>query len=103
MVEFPLIFFSSVELNEWTLASKKMAASSSTSAASNASYIETFDFPFCAEVSKYEKLAKIGQGTFGEVFKARDKRNKNKIVALKKVGLAFLELSVGRLFSNLLC
>ena len=48
-------------------------------------YIEKFDFPYCARVSKYEKISKIGQGTFGEVFKARSRTEKSKIVALKKV------------------
>lgn len=28
-------------------------------------YIEEFDFPYCDEATKYEKIAKIGQGTFG--------------------------------------
>lgn len=46
---------------------------------------EGLEFPLCPDVNeKYEKLKKIGQGTFGEVFMARCKKAK-KIVALKKV------------------
>lgn len=31
------------------------------------SKLEDLEFPFCDEVGKYEKLTKIGQGTFGYV------------------------------------
>lgn len=55
-----------------------------TNLAAKQRYIESYDFPNCDESSKYEKVAKIGQGTFGEVFKARERGNK-KFVAMKKV------------------
>lgn len=46
-------------------------------------YIEDYQFTHCDLSSKYEKLTKIGQGTFGEVFKAR--ASTNNFVAMKKV------------------
>ena len=50
-----------------------------------AKYVQNFSFQFCADVNeKYTKLCKIGQGTFGEVYKAKDKSNNN-VVALKKM------------------
>uniref|UniRef100_A0A1I7UT38 Protein kinase domain-containing protein n=1 Tax=Caenorhabditis tropicalis TaxID=1561998 RepID=A0A1I7UT38_9PELO len=41
-------------------------------------------YPYINDVSAYEKLSKIGQGTFGEVFKARCKST-GRMVALKKI------------------
>lgn len=37
-------------------------------------------------MDQYEKLDKIGEGTYGKVYKARDK-NTGKLVALKKTRL----------------
>lgn len=66
-----------------------------------ASYVERKKYPYVGDINEYEasrryyfrlrfkrellqKITKIGQGTFGEVHKARDKRN-NRVVALKKI------------------
>ncbi|KAK9477414.1 kinase-like domain-containing protein [Lipomyces japonicus] len=39
------------------------------------------------ELSDYQKLEKIGEGTYGVVYKARDTTNNNRVVALKKIRL----------------
>ncbi len=41
-------------------------------------------FGKCVDVNNYERIAQIGEGTYGLVFMARDKKT-NQIVALKKV------------------
>lgn len=43
-----------------------------------------FDFPNCDHIDKYEKISRIGKGTFGEVFRARHKQTRQE-VALKRI------------------
>ena len=38
-------------------------------------------------MERYEKIEKIGEGTYGVVYKARDLVDKNKVVALKRIRL----------------
>lgn len=59
--------------------------SSSPAPAVDYKLFESIDYPFCTDLSsKYEPIAKIGQGTFGEVHKAKCKKTQD-FVALKKV------------------
>ncbi len=39
-----------------------------------------------SEVERYQRISKIGEGTYGVVYKARDKLT-NEIVAVKKIRL----------------
>ena len=63
----------------------------------------------CVDVNNYERIAQIGEGTYGFVFMARDKKT-NQIVALKKVRMeaekdgfpvtALREIQVRRLWAR---
>lgn len=43
-----------------------------------------FNYPYCDDVEKYEKVCRIGKGTFGEVFRAKHRKTKQE-VALKRI------------------
>lgn len=62
---------------------KRFKASQQTT--SSIDSVDSLEFPFCDDVNKYEKISRIGKGTFGEVFKARSKKDPQKIVALKRI------------------
>ena len=48
-------------------------------------YLDSCNSPYCDNLTKYCNFTKVGEGTFGEVYKAYEKQNKKNIVAVKKV------------------
>lgn len=56
----------------------------STSAAAAGGMTDAAPLPMLDDVQDYEKIHRIGEGTYGVVYKARD-RATGQIVALKKV------------------
>lgn len=60
------------------------SSSSQTTTLSKYECVQHCSFPNCDDVDKYESIAKIGHGTYGEVFKARQPTT-NRFVALKRI------------------
>ena len=48
-------------------------------------YLKNCKLPHCDEVTKYGNLSQVGEGTFGIVYKAYEYKNRNNVVALKKI------------------
>ncbi|KAF7987662.1 hypothetical protein HCN44_003525 [Aphidius gifuensis] len=56
------------------------------SAVDRETYMKNHEFINISEISaKYEKITKVGQGTFGKVYKAKVKKDPDTFVALKKI------------------
>ncbi len=45
------------------------------------------DDSFCWESSDYEILAEIGQGAYGKVYKARERRGQQRFIAVKRLNI----------------
>jgi serine/threonine protein kinase len=57
------------------------------SSANNVKKSQPPPLPADKGMERFEKVEKIGEGTYGIVYKARDITNSNRLVALKKIRL----------------
>ena len=53
------------DINSKVATTPQSSSTSSQSISERHKYIAAFNAPFCEDVSKYTKISKIGQGTFG--------------------------------------
>lgn len=51
--------------HSFSRSSDSAEAASGISYRRDTSYDDNFNYPYCQDINKYEKLCKIGQGTFG--------------------------------------
>lgn len=114
---FMLVFFSffCLFICSWFLSVVSSSSSSSTLSSHSEpptyfratpatfKHVEDYDFPYCILTDKYEKMVKIGHGTFGEVFKAREISSGRKFVAMKKVLMDNEKEGVSLIYSSKNC